>query len=119
GTPDDIGQVLAGLDVTYMQRRLLAAVGGDAIRQQPAVVAGKPPVESDRAVPGELIDVEQHALGPGAAAAHVQDRLVLASLAPRVEVEAAHGLGRAETADLEELIEALVDLTAARHLGEQ
>ena len=45
---DAVGKDLAGIHVHHVEHALLAAVLGDAVGQQPSVVAGIVPVEGDR-----------------------------------------------------------------------
>src|SRR5438128_1856345 len=60
GALDRVRQVVAGIDVANAERRLLAAVLGEAIGKQLAIAVREIPVEGDGAVLGEGVDVQEH-----------------------------------------------------------
>ena len=118
---DLVAAVAPGRDVAHAQHRFLAAVVGDAVGDQRAVVGREPPVERARAVGAVGVDVDQRLVGAAGAVAHVQHGLVLLAVAARVEI-AARGLGPGATArdtgtptrtDLVELPEPLLQRGAA------
>jgi hypothetical protein len=86
GAVNGIGQDAAGGGFDQMERALFGTAGRGAVGDVFAVFGGVPPVESDGAVGGQFIDVEQNAVFAIQALAHIEDGLVLAGVAAGIEV---------------------------------
>ncbi len=101
-----------------MKRAQFRAAFGDAIGYVLSLVRRLPPVERDRAVDRELVDVNQDLVAAADALTNVQHRLVLLAFATRVEVNVASHGSLAEGADLEKTLEACGKRVAVGQLVE-
>ncbi len=120
---DLVLEVLFLVDVAQVERALFVAVLRKTERDELAVVRGRPPIERRRAVGGERVGIDEDFVLAAQAVAHVEDRLVLVTLAARVEIatvpvrQLAHD-GRRDGTDREQLGETVVQLVAIAHAVE-
>lgn len=115
---DGVGQQLARRGLDDLQRAHLGATLRRSVGDILAVVRNVPPVESDRAVLGKLVDVEQRHVGAVHAFADVEHSLVLLAVATGVEVVVAADLSLEQAADFEQVLDAVMQLIAAGKLVE-
>ncbi len=115
---NDVGQQLAGRGLDDVQRAHLGATLRRSVRDILSVVRHTPPVERRGAVLGKLIGVHQHFVLAIYAFAHVEHGLVLLAVAAGVEVIIAADLRLAEVANLQQLLDAIMQLLAAGQLVE-
>ena len=117
-TLDDVGQQLVRGGFDDPQRTDFGSSRGGSVGNVLPVVRRYPPIERDGAVLGKRVHIDQNFIVAVDAFADVQHRLVLRALTAGVEVIVAADLGTTEVADLQQLIEPLVELLAARQVVE-
>ena len=100
---DSIGQHFAAGSFDEMQSAFFRAAGRSAVCHILAVFRRKPPVQCNRTVSRHLISVYQRAICATDAFPHIEDRLVLHPLAPRIEVVLTPKLRRTDGANRQQL----------------
>ena len=115
GARDDVGERPQRVEVEQVEDARLAAVGREPVGEQPAVVAGIVPVERGGAGGVERVHVHRHAVRAMQPVAHVEHGMVLATLAPGVDVAAAQRRRHADASDAEQSGDAGAELLAPGH----
>ena len=115
---DGIGQQLAGASLDDAQRAHLGAAFGRAVSDKLSIVRWLPPIQRHRSSYGKRVDIQEHFVFAVDVFTNVEDGLVLLALAAGVEVILAADFRSAEIADLDELLNAVVQLVAAGQLVE-
>ena len=113
-----VGQRDTPDNVEHVQHALLAAVLREPVGQECSVVARIVPIEGGRAGRVERVGIDGHPVGAVGTLAEVQHGLVLAALAPLVEVAAVRGRGHADRPDREQLIEPAANVRTSGDGGE-